>query len=122
MAAPEQFGRWEAGPPEGADRVEKTDVVGDTIRFMWDYGVTVPLWDATGLLPDDRAWLGAALGLHGSIVDDLRTWGEAMENLDANPRLGTPKAYRDLDRQAKKLVARLQDELAGRFTVTYVSW
>lgn len=112
---------WTGGAPRsyerGAEQVEGTE-----IRFMWDYGVTVPLWDATGLLPDDQEWLGAALGLDGSIVDDLRAWGEAMENLDANPRLGTPKAFRDLDRQAKKLVARLEDELAGRFAVTYVSW
>lgn len=112
---------WTGGAPGSSER-EAQQVEGTELRFMWDYGVTVPLWDASGLLPDDREWLGAALGLHGSVVDDLRAWGEAMEHLDANPRLGTPKAYRDLDRQAKKLVARLQDELAGRFTVTYVSW
>lgn len=112
---------WTGGAPGSSER-ETQQVEGTELRFMWDYGVTVPLWDASGLLPDDREWLSAALGLNGSLVDELQAWGEAMEHLDANPRLGTPKAYRDLDRQAKKLVARLQDELAGRFTVTYVSW
>ncbi len=112
---------WTGGAPRASERGHAR-VEGTQIRFMWDYGVTVPLWDAAGLLPDDGAWLGAALGLDAALVDDLRAWGEAMVNLDANPRLGTPKAFRDLDRQAKKLVARLQDELAGRLTVTYVSW
>jgi hypothetical protein len=112
---------WTGGAPGASERAA-AHVEGTALRFMWDYGVVVPLWDASGLLPDDRAWLEAALGLPGSTVDDLRAWGEAMQHLDANPRLGTPKAYRDLDRQAKKLVARLEDELAGRFTVTYVSW
>lgn len=112
---------WTGGAPTSGGR-EDLQVDGDEIRFMWDFGVTVPLWDARGLLPADHDWVRAALGLDDELVAGLRAWGEAMGDLDANPRLGTPKAYRDLDRQAKKLVARLARELKPRFTVTYVSW
>ena len=112
---------WTGGAPRTHERAAER-VEGTQIRFMWDYGVTLPLWDAEGLLPDDHAWLGSALGVQGGLVDDLRAWGAAMQHLDANPRLGTPKAFRDLDRQAKKLVTRLQDEVGEGLTVTYVPW
>lgn len=112
---------WTGGAPSTGER-SAAEVAGDELRLMWDFGVTVPLWDAEGLLPDDRDWLTAALGLDAVLVDELRAWGEAMAHLDADPRLGTPKAFRDLDRQAKRLAARLQDELGDRLTVTYVPW
>src|SRR4051794_29773461 len=49
----------------GAERHAATDddepvdhtVSGSVIRFMWDYGVRVPLWDAEGLLPEESDWL-----------------------------------------------------------------
>ena len=112
---------WTGGAPSTGER-DAGRVEGTELRFMWDYGVCVPLWDTEGLLPADPAWLQAQLGLPGDLVADLHAWGGAMAHLDANPRLGTPKAYRDLDRQAKKLLVRVQDALAGRFTVTYLSW
>ncbi len=114
---------WTGGPPAGVERGDaQGQLVGDTIRFMWDYGVDVPLWDERGLVPDEPAVLRDVLGLDDALADDLRAWGRAMQDLDADPRRGTPKAYRDLDRQAKKLAARVGEAVGPGFTVTYVSW
>jgi hypothetical protein len=98
-------------------------VTGDVIKFMWDYGVVVPLWtDWDGLVPEERDWLRTALGLSDPLIRDLREWGTAMDHLDANPSLRTGQAYRDLDRQARELVTRLQQEVGSRFTITYQPW
>ena len=115
---------WSAHPPPGYVHDDSPDytVEGDTIRFMWDYGVTVPLWVTGGLVPDDKEWLRRALGLRYPLVRDLRAWGEAMNELDADPRLRTDEAYAELDRQARALVERVQAAVGERFTVTYHPW
>lgn len=120
---------WSAHPPEGWVAPAEPDytVDGDAIRFMWDYGVVVPLWLSGGLVPgglvpDDPKWLRRALGLSSELVRDLTAWGNAMDHLDAHPRLRTDEAYAELDRQARLLVERLQAEVGERFTVTYQPW
>ena len=116
---------WSAFPPEGwTPGEEEPDhtVHGDELRFFWDYGVRVPLWDSHGLMSDDPAWLREALGLSDALVADLAAWGSAMEHLDAHPELRTETAYDDLDRQARGLVERLRVELDTRFTVNYDPW
>ena len=50
---------------------DDASVVGDTLTFSWDFGVTVPLWDAEGLLSDEPHWLHRALGLSPGLIDDL---------------------------------------------------
>ena len=98
-------------------------VTGDRIRFMWDYGVVVPLWtEGDGLVPEEPEWLRAALGLSDPLIDDLRAWGTAMGHLDADSSLRTEQAYGDLDRQARALVVRVQQEVGPRFVVTYKPW
>ncbi len=56
------------------------------------------------------------------MIEDLTQWGEAMNHLDAKPQLRAEEAYRDLDREARELVDRLQQEVGSRFTVTYTPW
>lgn len=121
--AGEEYG-WSAFPPPGYVEPEEPDytVECDTIRFMWDYGVVVPLWVEGGAVPDDKEWLRRALGLSHPLVRDLRAWGEAMNHLDANPSLRTDAAYAEMDRQALVLVERLRTVVGERFTVTYKSW
>lgn len=97
-------------------------VEGDVIKFMWDYGVVVPLWDGNGLVPEGPEWSRTALGLSDTLINDLTDWGNAMNHLDANPLLNTEQALADLQRQAKELVDRLQQELDPRFTVEYKPW
>lgn len=130
-APPKHFGDypngvyWSAEPPPGHVDDDKADVTvtGDVIKFMWDYGVVVPLWtDWDGLLPEEPEWLRTALGLSDPLIDDLGKWGTAMDHLDANPPLRTKEAYRDLDQQARELVVRLQREVGSRFTITYKPW
>lgn len=89
---------------------------------MWDYGVRVPLWDETGLLPEEPAWLRDALGLSAPLIEELARWGEEMDAVDAAPSRRTPEAYEQLDRRARALARRLQDELGARFTVRYRPW
>lgn len=100
--------------------------VGFVIRFMWDYGVTVPLWDAAGLLPEEPERLRAVLGLSGPLIHELSRWGNEMNHLDAAgnrlSREGLEPAYGELDSRARDLVSRLQDELGDRYTVRYVPW
>ncbi|MDN4173125.1 hypothetical protein QWY28_09245 [Nocardioides sp. SOB77] len=113
---------WSAHPPEAwspDDGEPDHTVHGDELRFFWDYGVQVPLWDDHGLLDDDPAWLREALGLGDALVADLAAWGERMGHLDAHPEMRTEEAYAGLDRQARALVERLRAELDARFTVTY---
>jgi hypothetical protein len=103
------------------DRTYDT-VSGDAIRFMWDYGVEVPLWSEEGLLPEDPEWLRDALGLSDPLIRDLSAWGRAMNALDGDPRLRSNQAHAELDLRARELVERLRLEIGGRFTVTYLPW
>lgn len=100
---------------------------GDAIRFMWDYGVTVPLWDREGLLPDDPRWLRKTLGLSEHLIRALSAWGKDMNSADGTPWAQRSKgereqAYRELDERALDLVDRLRRELVPRLEVTYKSW
>lgn len=112
------------GPDEPRDDDETPSVTGPEIRFMWDYGVGVPLWADGGLLPEDPDWLREALGLSAELVAELTAWGNAMEELDSRPSLGADQqgAYRELDSRAAALVEELRAQLAGRYTVRYVPW
>lgn len=107
-------------PARGADDELDFTVTGDVIRFMWDYGVEVPLWDGDGLVAEEPEWLRRALGLSDPLIEDLSAWGRAMNDLDGPG--GTEQAYRDLDRQARELVPRLQQEVGSRFTIRYKPW
>jgi hypothetical protein len=100
---------WSApGPgdriPESSD--DDTRVVGTKIAFFWDYGVTVPLWDEHGLLPDEPEWLERELGLSSALIADLVAWAAAQERgrpaPDASPE------------DEEQLFVRLQAELAPR--------
>lgn len=97
-------------------------VGGDTITFMWDYGVRVPLWGPFGLLPDDPRWLRAVLQCSDALIEDLERWGDSMLELDADPRLRTKEAYEGLDVRAQDLARRLQTEVGSRYTVRYRPW
>ncbi|GAB3251474.1 hypothetical protein GCM10027425_09410 [Alteromonas gracilis] len=115
---------WSAEPREAAPEAGPADhtVNGSTIRFMWDYGVRVPLWDDIALLPDDPDWLRAALGLSDPLIRDLTAWGREMNALDAAPRRRTQAAYDALDVRARVLVRRLEQEIGSRFSIEYVPW
>jgi hypothetical protein len=96
---------------------------GNEIRFMWDMGVIVPLWDEAGHLSDDPAWLRRALGLSDALIADLWHWGEAMEVQDAAPNKGSPEWLRSshgLDAQGVVLAESLQRELGSRYQVVHV--
>lgn len=100
---------------------------GDVIRFMWDYSVTVPLWDREGLLPDEPEWLHSALGLSEDLIQALTAWGHDMNSADGTPwkrrsKVEWEQAYRELDARARDLVDRLRRELAPRYEVTYKPW
>ncbi len=106
----------------GEDEPVDRTVSGSVIRFMWDYGVRIPLWDADGLLPEEPEWLRQALGLSDPLIEDLMGWGSDMESLDATPSRMTPNAYEALDVRARELVQRLHQELGSRFSVRYQPW
>jgi hypothetical protein len=111
----------EAPPPEDYT------VRGDVIRFMWDYGVSVPLWDQEGLLPHEPGWLHRALGLSDGLIQALTAWGEDMTRADGTawdrgPEGEWEQAYRVLDDRARDLVEWLRRELAPRYDVTYKPW
>lgn len=94
---------------------------------MWDYGVRVPLWDRSGLLSDEPAWLRAALGISDELIEALRQWGSEMNDMDAVPSGRTSaaeweRAMADLDRRARELVEWLRRELGDRYTVAYRPW
>ncbi|HTW16831.1 MAG TPA: hypothetical protein VMF51_16985 [Nocardioides sp.] len=114
---------WSAGPhPHDEDGVDEHTVQGSVIRFMWDYGVQVPLWDAEGLLPEDPEWLRRSLGVSDPLIEDLARWGDEMDALDADPRRRTSEAYDALDARARDLVQRLRTELGSRFSISYRPW
>jgi hypothetical protein len=75
---------WTADRPADADRQEPEDhtVKGPVIRFMWDYGVTVPMWDAEGQLPEEPEWLRTSLGLSDGLIDAVIDEGREMNRLD----------------------------------------
>lgn len=117
---------WTAHAPAG-DGPEETDVLdvavsGETIRFMWDYGVQVPLWDREGLLPEEPEWLRQVLQLSDELIADMTAWGRYMNRLDGEPSLRTDGAWAEMDRQGHALADRLQVELGSRHAVVYRPW
>lgn len=125
---PRHFGDYPGGAywsvdPVGlpGDESDERTVSGSVIRFMWDYGVGVPLWDADGLVPGEPEWLRAQLGLSDWLIVELIRWGGDMEALDGAH--GVPESrYEALDLRARTLVDRLQQELGSQFTVKYRPW
>lgn len=115
---------WSAERRATADEYEPIDrtLSGSVIRFMWDFGVRVPLWDALGLVPEEPEWLRETLGLSEPLIEDLTTWGRDMETLDASASRRTTDAYEALDARARLLVQRLQQELGSRFSIKYLPW
>ncbi len=115
---------WSAERRATTDQDEPIDrtLSGSVIRFMWDYGVRVPLWDADGLLPEEPEWLRETLGLSDPLIEDLTRWGRDMEALDASASRRTIDAYEALDARARVLVQRLQRELGSRFSIKYLPW
>lgn len=122
------FGWYAPGPgdptPEPSDDPDYYTLDGNEIQVMWDYGVTVPLWN-DGLLPDDPDWLRRALGLSDSMIERLTRWGEAMNAQDALPDPASPErraARENLRRLGGVLADDLQRELGPRYTITYRWW
>ena len=84
---PMHFGDYPTGAYWSAERRADADqggtadhtVTGSVIRFMWDCGVRIPLWDAEGLLPEEPEWLRDSLGLGDPLVEDPRTAGPRHE-------------------------------------------
>lgn len=115
---------WTAEGPTGSAEDDALDftVEVDSIKFMWDYGVVVPLWDGNGLVPQEPKWLRNALGLSDALIRDLRDWGTDMDHLDTNPPLRTENAYLELDQRGRVLVDRLRAEVGSRFRVLYKPW
>jgi hypothetical protein len=117
-----EFG-WSAHPPAGYSREPADDVPapvdGTRIRFMCDYGVTMPLWDRAGPLPDDPAYLERELGISRELVAELSAWA-ADWDLDTTDPTQT-QAWWDRRPQhgaeAHRLFGRLQAEIAPRFSV-----
>lgn len=117
-----------ASSAEASDETpEDYTVSGDVIRFMWDYGVIVPLWDGEGLLSEEPAWLRTALGLSEGLIQALTAWGQDMDHADniawkQKTRDEWEQAYRGLDARALDLVESLRRELEPRYEVTYRPW
>ena len=89
---------------------------GRTIVFMWHEGISVPLWAEGGHLPEDPEWLTTELGLSDALIAALSQWGRDMQAAHTHTRSVTQEERRVRER-SKDLLARLRDELAGRFIV-----
>jgi hypothetical protein len=99
-------------------------VHGEVITFMWDYGVSIPLWDEEGLLPDEPEWLRSALGLSDDLIGALGRWGRGMNDLDdtsaeEHSTSESQATRRRLEEQAKHLVERLRREVGSRYTIVH---
>ena len=78
---------------------------GTKVGFFWDYGVTVPLWDEEGLLPDDPDWLERELSLSRGLIADLVTWAALQDRTGSPPDPDTHRA------EEERLFLRLREEL-----------
>lgn len=117
---------WAAHAPDGHPS-EQTDVLdrgvsGKVIRFMWDYGVLVPLWDQEGLLPEEREWLRRVLLVSEELITDMTAWGDYMNRLDGEPSLRTDESWAEMNRRGQALAERLQAELGSNYIVQYKAW
>ena len=91
------------GAPEAEDEERQ---VGPVIRFMWDHGCVVPLWDTDGPLAEDPDWLAAEVGVSRRLFDDMSAW--TADQKDGN--LGPEHTM-----EAERLFARLRAEVPPRF-------
>ncbi len=109
------FVRAARGVTGGADSEHAEDepwqppAEGSMIRLMGEHTVEVPLW-CDGLLFDDRAELESHFGVSEPLATDLVAWAAAWED-------GHHGA--ELDREAARLVRRLNHELGYRYTFVY---
>jgi hypothetical protein len=109
-----RFG-WYALNPDGS-RIEENDEPwsappnGSTIRFMGEHTVDVPLWSEDGLMFNDSDELVRELGVSPDLAADIVAWAVAWPSLSGDP------AH---DAAAARLVRRLNNELAHRFTFVY---
>lgn len=96
------------------------DVSGTVIRFMPDGTVSVPLWDAGGLLPEEPTRLNQGLGLSAELVTSQRgdDWNAAGLVGERFTHEQHRRRQRRLDAEAETLVERLRAELPHGFTVT----
>lgn len=102
---------WYAAPSNGDMDDEWT--VGPRIRVMAEAGGGLPLWDDEGRLPEEPEFLHGYLGLTSELVDDLRSWADAIEE-NSVIDMG---AVTD---EGERLRERLQRELGDAFEVTLV--
>jgi hypothetical protein len=106
---------WTADPPAGhtAEVEEQEEALGPVegthIRLMCEYSVDMPLWDAGGPLPEDPDYLQQELGITPRLTADLAAWAAAWE---------TDVDSAEHDAEGRRLFARLQEEIAPRFTVS----
>jgi hypothetical protein len=101
-------GWYAPGPGEPIPEPTNGDegLQGNRIRFFWDYGCEVPLWDGRGNLPADPEWLVRELGLSQALIADLLAYVAAQEL--------HPTVEGD---EEDRLFRRIQDELAEGLTV-----
>ena len=116
------------------------------IRFMWEYGVTVPLWDDEGLMDEDEVPISAVLRAdleawsdrldrsippevhddrfdHRPVVRSLVGAGRAARRLVRPARRRAREAERlEIERLGAELAKRVQHELGPGHRVTYVPW
>lgn len=121
---------WSAEPlpwTAADERAERARPVhGRLLRFMWDYGVRMPLWDDEGLLPEDDDWLRESLGVDRDLIRALRRWSLEMIEIDAaepsDDSEERTRRYEQMDAAARDLVERLRDQVDGALTVAYERW
>lgn len=114
---------WYACPPEDSvEPPESYEVDGTVIRFIPEDTVGVPLWDDSGLLPHEPAWLNRALGLSPELVAALAAWGDDW-NASIYGQQFTAEEHRArsqrLDAEAQVLIERLRAELPEGYKVVY---
>lgn len=85
---------------------------------MGEYGVSMPLWDEGGPVPDDPDWLERELGLSRDLVADLAAWAADWDVPTSDPTSRQAWVSRRAQHkaEAQRLFTRLQDEILPRFT------
>jgi hypothetical protein len=110
---PDDKSGWYAFPLRGYVPAEEEAWVapaeGSTIRLMGEYMVEVPLW-CDGLLFGGREELRDHFGVSEGLAKDIVAWAAAWQDRSHGA---------DLDREAARLVARLNHEVGHRYSFTY---
>jgi hypothetical protein len=116
LMSPDGRTGWFAYSPNGARDSSETEKAwepppdGSLIRFMGDYGATVPLWGDGGLMFGSADDVVRSLGVSQELAAELEAWGSSWDG-----RADT----RELDAEAAALVRRFQRETGYRFQVLY---